>query len=72
MDKFQLSKNNGIHSQLARLEGNRAGITRTWFEPDVLSDESPMKGTMKPVLEGRFMLYQYEGMITANPSKELH
>ena len=67
MDKFQLSKNNGIHSQLARLEGNWAGITRTWFEPDVLSDESPMKGTMKAVLDGRFMLYQYEGMITGKP-----
>jgi hypothetical protein len=63
MDKFELSKTSGIHYQLGLLEGEWEGTTKTWFEPDQLGDESPMQGTFKPVLEGRFMLYQYQGSL---------
>lgn len=63
LDKFELSKTSGIHYQLSLLEGEWEGTTKTWFEPDQLGDESPMQGTMKPVLDGRFMLYQYQGSL---------
>ena len=63
LDKFELSKNSGIHYQLSLLEGEWEGNTKTWFEPDQPGDESPMQGTMKPVLDGRFMLYQYQGSL---------
>ncbi len=63
IDKFGISKTSGIHYQLGLLEGEWQGTTKTWFEPDQLGDESPMQGTMKPILDGRFMLYQYEGSL---------
>ena len=63
LDKFGISKASGVHYQLSLLEGEWSGSTKTWFEPDQLGDESPMKGSFKPVLDGRFMLYQYEGSL---------
>ena len=65
--KFEQSIESGEHAQLAKFEGKWEGITKTWFEPDVLHDESPMTGTIKPVLDGRFMLYEYKGSMTGKP-----
>lgn len=59
--KFEESKTNGPHAQLSRLVGDWSGVTRTWFEPDKLADESPMTGTIKPILDGRFVLHEYAG-----------
>lgn len=42
-------------------------MTKTWFEPDKLADESPTAGTVKPILDGRFMLYQYTGEMQGKP-----
>jgi Protein of unknown function (DUF1579) len=67
LDKFGISKTSGIHYQLSQLAGKWKGVTKTWFEPDQLGDESPMEGTMKPVLDGRFMLYEYQGSIGGKP-----
>lgn len=67
LDKFAISKGSGIHYQLNLLAGEWQGVTKTWFEPDKLADESPMKATMKPVLNGRFMLFEYEGSLTGQP-----
>ncbi|WP_153799238.1 DUF1579 domain-containing protein [Foetidibacter luteolus] len=67
MSKFVASKENGRHHQLGLLQGNWEGITRTWFEPGNLADESPMKGTIRPVLGGRFMLHEYNGHINGEP-----
>src|SRR5690606_4615381 len=66
-DKFETSKASGVHAQLARLEGNWEGIARVWFEPDKVADESPMKGTMKLVLGGRFILHEYQGSFGGKP-----
>ena len=64
LNKFGISKASGIHYQLNLLAGEWQGMTKTWFEPDKLADESPMKGKMTPVLDGRFMLFEYEGSMT--------
>lgn len=61
--KFSESISEGIHSQLLSLQGNWKGKTKTWFEPEVLSDESPMEGSFKSVLGGRFLLYEYQGSL---------
>jgi hypothetical protein len=66
-DKFQLSKESGVHSRLGLLAGSWEGITKTWFEPNVLTDESPMEGTIKPILDGRFILHQYQGSLHGKP-----
>ena len=63
LDKFEISKTSGIHYQLSQLTGEWKGTTKTWFEADQLGDESPMEGIMKPVLDGRFILYEYQGCL---------
>lgn len=53
----------GPHYELARLAGHWEGSTRVWFEPGVLGDESPMRGSIRLVLGGRFALHEYEGAL---------
>ncbi len=65
--KFAQSLNEGPHSRLARLAGEWQGVTKTWFEPDVLADESPMSGNMRSVLGGRFILHEYSGTLQGKP-----
>lgn len=43
------------------------GITRTWFEADKLADESPMRGTMRVILDGRFIMHDYQGSFQGKP-----
>lgn len=59
--KFAESKESGPHARLAALAGDWSGMTTTWFEPDVVADESMMTGTIRPILDGRFMLHEYRG-----------
>jgi hypothetical protein len=65
--KFEESKDSGIHSQLAKLAGEWEGPTTTWFEPGVIGDESPMTGTIKLILGGRFLLHEYRGSMAGKP-----
>ncbi len=66
-EKFETSKTTGVHAQLARMAGEWTGTTKVWFEPGVLGDESPVKGTMKLILGGRFILHEYTGSLGGNP-----
>ncbi|WP_199117173.1 DUF1579 domain-containing protein [Pedobacter sp. ASV28] len=61
--KFENSKESGPHSRLANLVGTWDGSTRTWFEKDVLADESPMQGRIYSLLNGRFIRYEYRGTL---------
>lgn len=65
--KFDESVSTGHHAGLARLVGEWSGMTKTWFEPDVMADESPMIGKMSPILGGRFILHEYAGTLTGKP-----
>lgn len=51
------------HRHLSRLIGSWEGISRTWFEPGKLADESPVTGTIRPVLDGRFVAHEYESSL---------
>jgi len=53
----------GAHFQLNQMAGTWAGTTRTWFEPDKLTDESATEGYIRPYLNGRFMFYEYQGTL---------
>ncbi len=57
----------GSHSELKKLEGEWLGIAKTWFEPDKVADESPVRGSMKLILGGRFILYEYKGSFDGKP-----
>ena len=54
------------HRLLARMEGSWKGTARTWFEPGKLADTSPIAGVVRPVLEGRYVLHEYEGTLTGS------
>ena len=67
MSKFDESLSSGQHARLAALAGEWEGSTKTWFEPDVVADESPMTGKIKPILGGRFLLHEYSGEMNGKP-----
>ncbi len=52
---------------LKSLVGSWEGTCRTWFEPGKLADESKVKGTIRPLLDGRFYRHEYEGTIQGKP-----
>lgn len=52
---------------LKSLVGAWEGTCRTWLEPGKLADESRVKGTIRPVLGGRFVRHEYEGTIQGQP-----
>lgn len=65
--KFEDSKQSGHHADLAKLVGDWSGMTQTWFEPGVIADESPMTGTIRPILGGRFVSHEYSGTLSGTP-----
>ena len=65
--KFAESLESGPHANLARFAGEWTGTTKTWFEPDVVADESPMTGTIKVILGGRFLMHEYSGSLQGKP-----
>ena len=66
-EKFEASKTSGAHYQLSRLVGDWEGTARTWFEPDKIADESPVSGTMRLILGGRFIMHEYQGSFGEKP-----
>lgn len=51
------------HHFLAQLAGGWTGTSKLWLEPDKLTDESPVMGSIQLILEGRFAIYLYQGSI---------
>lgn len=52
---------------LKSLVGSWEGTCRTWFEPGKLAGESNIKGTIRPLLDGRFFRHEYESTIQGRP-----
>lgn len=66
-EKFETSKATGAHARLSKMVGNWEGTAKTWFEPGKLGDESPVKGTMRLILDGRFIMHEYKGSLGGKP-----
>ncbi|MGZ5219940.1 MAG: DUF1579 domain-containing protein [Chitinophagaceae bacterium] len=66
-EKLETSKATGPHFQLSKLAGEWEGTTKTWFEPGKIADESPVRGSMRPILGGRFILHEYKGSFGDKP-----
>ena len=64
--KFEISLEEGSHKTLSDLVGNWEGTAKTWFEKDVLADESSVKGCISSILGGRFVSYDYHGSLNDN------
>ncbi len=60
MGKFQDSLEKGKHALLLSIAGNYTGRIRTWFEKDQLADDSAIEGSFRPVLDGRFLVHEYQ------------
>ena len=67
MGKFQDSLNDGQHKLLTGILGQWQGTAKTWFEGDDPVDESPISGTIRSILEGRFALHEYNGTFQGKP-----
>ncbi|SER46941.1 DUF1579 domain-containing protein [Pedobacter rhizosphaerae] len=65
--KLEQSLTDGAHKLLTHLVGSWAGATKTWFEKDVLADESPMSAEISPLYDGRFISYDYQGSLEGKP-----
>jgi hypothetical protein len=65
--KFEQSKTSGAHHQLSRMVGEWKGTTKTWFDPAKLEDESAINGTMRLILDGRFILHEYQSSFGDKP-----
>lgn len=68
-EKFSESKSTGAHAQLSRLVGEWEGTTKTWFEPENVADESPVKGSIRLIMDGKFAIHEYDGHFA---DKSLH
>lgn len=66
-EKFETSKSSGAHYQLSRLVGEWKGTTKTWFDPRKLEDESSISGTMRLILDGKFIMHEYRGSFKDKP-----
>jgi hypothetical protein len=52
---------------LKALVGSWEGTCQTWFHPGKPADESKIKGTIRPILGGRFCRHEYESTIQGKP-----
>ncbi|MCZ4222364.1 DUF1579 domain-containing protein [Pedobacter rhodius] len=65
--KFEISLEEGSHKILSGLIGDWEGTSKTWFEKDVLADESAAKGVFSSILGSRFVSYDYKGSLDGKP-----
>ncbi len=64
---FKSKSPGGAHHLLEKLVGEREGKTKTWFESGKPADESAWKGKFRSILDRRFVIHEYEGMIKGKP-----
>lgn len=64
---FKSSLASGPHNQLSKWCGSWEGMTKTFFEPNVLADESVWKGTIRSILNGMFVQHEYTGSLQGKP-----
>ena len=69
--KFSESKTSGKHAELARLVGNWEGTSSVWLNPDGDPETAPQKGSMRLIMDGRFILHEYSGSFQGKPLEGL-
>ncbi|TCD10537.1 DUF1579 domain-containing protein [Pedobacter frigidisoli] len=65
--KFEQSLEDGAHQQIKSLVGSWKGTSKTWFEKDVLVDESPTEAEISSILDCRFISYDYRSSLERKP-----
>jgi Protein of unknown function (DUF1579) len=67
--QFEESKQNGVHRELAKLVGEWEGMGRVWFEPGMLAEEAAIRGSIRSVLDGRFVVHEYASTFMGAPQQ---
>jgi hypothetical protein len=62
-DELSASLASGPHGLVAGLIGDWAGTTQTWFMPGELADTSETTGTVRSIMDGRFVVHEYRGSL---------
>lgn len=70
-DPFAASRENGAHALLSWFVGQYEGTARTWFEPGDPVDTAVVKGGLRLVLGGRFLLHEYNSTFEGKPIEGL-
>lgn len=65
--QFEASLQSGHHAELAHLDGDWSGTIRVWFEPGKPASDGALRGRIRPVLGGRFVIHEYEGECMGEP-----
>jgi hypothetical protein len=68
MSNDQNQSQSGVTAQkvedlLHALVGEWQGVNRTWFQPGVLADESPIQGVIRLLPGSRFVIYEYRSSL---------
>ncbi|TGL50270.1 DUF1579 domain-containing protein [Leptospira kemamanensis] len=66
-NKFETSLQSGPHHHLQNLIGHWKGKSKTWFEKDVLADESDSHMTVTSLFGGRFISLDYNSSLEGKP-----
>ena len=59
----------GAHHALAALVGEWEGPHRLWIQPFELHEETVMRGTIRPVLGGAFVVHEYTWTVDGEPQE---
>ncbi|MCA8938656.1 MAG: DUF1579 family protein [Planctomycetes bacterium] len=51
----------GMHHQFSKMVGKWAGQAKTYFEPNVCGDDSPIEGEFRIEIGGHFLFHEYSG-----------
>jgi hypothetical protein len=62
-----LEESNTPQHKLSQLVGRWQGTIKTWVEPERLTDESSISGAMRAVVDGRFIVHEYEAAFRGKP-----
>ncbi|RYY97321.1 MAG: DUF1579 domain-containing protein [Chitinophagaceae bacterium] len=65
--RLDTSKASGPHAQLNKMAGTWEGTSRVWFDPAKVEDESPVRGTMRALMNGKYIIHEYETAFGGKP-----
>ncbi|QEG40281.1 DUF1579 family protein [Roseimaritima ulvae] len=67
MDPAQSPESKAAQQKFSSMLGAWTGVCRTWFQPGVLADESPIEGRFFRNLPGEFLRHQYTSSLNGKP-----
>lgn len=70
-EPFEKSLTDGPHHILNQLVGKWKGLTKTWFDPGKLTDEQMTQGTINAVMNGRWLMHEYQNTLVGHDCQSI-